>query len=67
MSAGPTKVALRSVRNHAKRTDNATEALHRAIYGANSEGASLREIAEESGMSHTQVSRILRAETAKRE
>lgn len=64
--ADPKAVMLRSVHTRATKLSEHETAFHTAIYGAHIEGASLREIAEAAGLSHTQIANIVKAEKAAR-
>ena len=52
-------VALRSIRGHAKRVAEATEARDRAIVAARAAGVPLRTVAEAAGVTHQTVQNIV--------
>lgn len=60
------EVALRSVKGHAKRIADATEARDRAIVAARTAGVPLRTIAEAAGTTHQTVQNIIDRQAANR-
>lgn len=59
MAISEADVALKSVRGHAKRVAEATEARDRAMSAARAAGVPLRAIAEAAGVTHQTVQNIL--------